>query len=299
MNILITGATGFIGSNLLKKLIQSNHNLFCTLRENEDNPYGENKVKSITLHSDNINDPIKFFEDNKIEGVIHLAAYVLSGNQEPKDIEILVNSNIKFGTILLEVATQANVKWFINTGTYWQNYNSLDYSPVNLYAATKQAFENIAKFYYETNNIMFCTLRLFDTFGKNDTRNKIFNLWDKISKSGEVLDMSCGEQIMDFSYIDDIVDAYILLTDYLHNDSELVKKGDVFYLQSSERYSLKELSKIFEKVTSTKLNINWGGKPYKDREVMEPILSNKIIPGFKHKITLKKGIYKMFKEKKC
>lgn len=293
MNILITGTTGFIGSNLVKRLLLKNHNLFCTLRENKENPFGEDKVKSISLCTNNIYESIKFFEDNNIEGIVHLAAYVLSNDHNTEDIEYLIDSNIRFGTLLLEIATQARVKWFVNTGTYWQNYNTDNYSPVNLYAATKQAFEDIAKFYYETTDIRYCTLRLFDTYGKGDTRNKIFNLWNKISKTGEILDMSPGDQIMDFTYIDDVIDAFILLMGYLHNSSEEVNNGDVFYLQNNVRYTLKELSNIYEEVTSTKLNINWGGKPYKEREIMEPILSNKILTGFKHKVSIRDGILKL------
>lgn len=294
MKILITGATGFIGSHLVKQLLQDNHTLFCTLLKGETNPFGEDKVESIIFSDHSLDENVSFVKRNNVEGVIHLASFVQSGEHKPSDVEALIDTNIKFSTTLLEVAAIAKVKWFLNTGTFWQHYKNEDYSPVNLYAATKQAFENIAKYYYETNNIMFCTLRLFDTYGKNDTRNKIFNLWNKISKTREVLDMSPGEQIMDFSYIDDIVDAYVLLTDYLHNKSTKVKNGDVFYLQSSERYSLKELSKIFEEVTSLKLNINWGGRPYKDREVMEPISSNKTLPEFKHKVTIQEGIQKLF-----
>jgi len=290
MNILITGATGYIGSKLVERLLKEDHNLFCTLLDNEENPYGEGKVNSIVLNSSNFEELIKFFKNNKIEGIVHLAAYALAGNHQFGDVEILVDSNIKFGTVLLEVATKAKAGWFINTGTYWQNYNDAEYSPVNLYAATKQAFEDIAKFYFETCDIRFCTIRLFDTYGINDKRNKVFNVWNKISKSGEVLDMSCGDQIMDFSYIDDIVDAYVLLIHYLHDNSDKVKKGGVYYLQSSERYSLKELSHIFEEVTSTKLNINWGGRPYKNREVMNPISSNNVLQGFKHKVSIRDGI---------
>lgn len=293
MNILITGATGFIGSNLVKKFLKGDHNIFCTLLENEENPFGEENVKSIKLDYSEINAAIDFFKENKIEGIIHLAAYVLPGIQKTNDVEILINSNIKFGSVMLEIATQAKVNWFINTGTYWQNYKDADYSPVNLYAATKQAFEDIAKYYYEAYDLKFCTLRLFDTYGSNDPRSKVFNLWNKISKSGEVLDMTYGDQIMDFSYIDDIVDAYLLLSYYLHNNSDKVNNGDIYFLQSPERYTLKELAQIFEEETSTKLNINWGERPYKAREVMKPITTEKIIYGFQHKVSIREGIKKI------
>ncbi|MCE5225899.1 MAG: NAD(P)-dependent oxidoreductase [Porphyromonadaceae bacterium] len=293
MNILITGATGFIGSNLVNRLIKENHNLFITIRENTLNPFDEDKIKSLFINSNNLDKSIKFFLENNIEGIIHLASFVQSGDHSIKDIEKLIDSNIKFGTYILEIAIQSNVKWMINTGTYWQNYGDSDYSPVNLYAATKQAFEDIAKYYYEIKDFKFCTLRLFDTYGKGDTRNKIFHLWNKISKSGEVLDMSPGNQIMDFSYIDDVIDAYLLLTDYLHNKSDIIENGSIYYLQSPERYSLKELSKIFEEVSGRKLNINWGKREYKKREVMNPICSNKVLPSFKHKVSIKEGIRKI------
>lgn len=294
MNILITGATGYIGSNLVERLLNDNNNLFCTLLDNEENPFGETSVKSIKLNSISIEEAINIFEKNEIDGIIHLASYVLSGNHTTNDITKLIDSNIKFGSTILEIATKSRVKWFINTGSYWQNYENDEYSPVNLYAATKQAFEDIAKYYYETCDFIFCTIRLFDTYGKNDMRNKIFNLWNKIAKTGEIIDMTPGNQIMDFSYIDDIVEAYVLLSSHLQNKSKQVCNGDIFYLQSPERYSLKELSGIFEEVTSTKLNINWGGRAYKCREIMEPIISKKVIPEFKHKVDIRNGIKKIY-----
>lgn len=295
MNILITGATGFIGRNLVKKLLNEDHNIFCILQQNTKNPFDEKIVKSILLDEESIASSALFFTENNIEGIIHLASYVLSGNHHSCQIGDIIDSNIKFGTFVLEAAVKSNVKWFINTGTYWQNFQNENYSPVNLYAASKQAFEDMAKFYYETSRLNFCTLRLFDTYGRNDTRPKIFNLWSKIAETGEVLNMSPGEQIIDISYIDDIVDAFSLLIDYLHNDSPLIQKGDVFFLKSPDRYSLKELSSIFENVTSSKLNIQWGGRAYKEREIMNPYDKGKTIPNFHHKVSIEEGLTKSFK----
>lgn len=290
MNILITGATGFIGSHLIKLLQNKKHKLFCTLLPNEKNPFGEESVKSIVVNSNDIKTTVSFLAENKVHGIIHLASYVQASEHKPEDIESLLNANIIFGSSLLEAASIAKVKWFINTGTYWQYYRSDEYCPVNLYAATKQAFMDIAKYYWDSGKIKFCTITLFDTYGPNDPRPKIFNLWQKIAETGETLDMSPGEQIIDISHVDDVVRAFALLANHLNNNHLEVKNGDTFAVKAEKRYTLKELAGIFEKKTGKKLNINWGGRPYKPKEVMIPWNNVKVVPEWKPLISVFDGI---------
>ena len=288
MKIFVTGASGFIGKNLIRILQKEGHELTINIRIGSPSPTGED-INAYSLGRGKLEEDIEFFIDESFDGVIHLASLYLA-NHKSEDVGHLVDSNLKFGTIVLECASKAKVKWFINTGTYWQNYHDAEYSPVNLYAATKQAFEDIARYYIEANYIKFCTIRLFDTYGPGDTRPKIFNLWNKIAESGEVLEMSPGDQLLDISYIDDIIDAYIKLINYLSNQYNSVKNGSVFAVKADKRYSLKELAKVFEEVSGQKLNIKWGGKAYREREVMIPWEGGLSIPGFRPKISLKEGI---------
>jgi nucleoside-diphosphate-sugar epimerase len=297
MKILITGATGYIGSHLVKQLRNENHRLFCTLLKDETNPFGEESVKSTIFSDHNIDENVDFFINNNIEGIIHLASLVQSGEHKSSDVEALIDTNVKFSATLLETAAQAKVKWFINTGTYWQNYNNQDYSPVNLYAATKEAFMDIARYYFETDAIKFATIKLFETYGPNDTRPKIFNLWERIAKTGEALDMSPGEQLIDISYIDDIVNAFTLLATHLHNNNPEVANGVTYAVKAEKRYLLKELSSIFEEVTRHKLNINWGVRKYKGREIMNPWTEAKVVPDWKPKISIIDGINLLFNQK--
>ena len=294
MKILVTGATGFIGQNLVKVLLDKNYEVHCIVRANSNISNISQKV-TIFKYNENIDSLIKYFDAQKFDGLIHLASLFLATHTKD-DISNLISSNIKFGTELLEACKVSDVKWFINTGTFWQNYENEDYNPVNLYAATKEAFENIAKYYIETSNLIFTTIKLNDTFGANDTRNKVFNIWNKISKSGEILDMSVGEQIIDISYIDDVVLAYEVLITHLSSDQKEDFKSKEFVVTNNEKMSLKELSRVFEEATNTRLNIKWGARPYREREVMHPYSNGIKVPNWNQKYTLKEAIKKTIGE---
>lgn len=293
MKIFITGATGFIGKHLVKKLVAEGHKITINLFGEERTPFNES-VSTYNLNEANINEDTEYLKQACFDGVIHLASLYLTVHK-PEDAIRLVDSNLRFSTYILECASQAKVKWFINTGTFWQNYQNAEYSPVNLYAATKQAFESIAQYYIETNQIKFCTLRLCDTYGPNDTRPKIFNLWEKIAKTGETLEMSPGEQIIDISYIDDVVDAFILLSIHLFDNKYDISNGEIYAVKAERRYSLRELASIFEEVMQRKLNINWGTKPYREREVMMPWEKGKVVPDWHPKTKIIEAIRKTLK----
>jgi nucleoside-diphosphate-sugar epimerase len=205
----------------------------------------------------------------RVTGVVHLASKFVAEHSR-HNIDDLIASNIGFGTHILEACTQAGIKWFLNTGTFWQHYNSATYDPVNLYAATKQAFENIAKFYAEAYGLQFCTLKLCDTFGPGDTRKKIFNLFEKIALSGEVLEMSPGEQLIDIVHVDQVVSAFLKLIHQLDGSMDVAGNCESYFVSSDRKITLKELANEYQVTHSVRLNIKWGGRPYRKREVMIP-----------------------------
>lgn len=284
MNILVTGATGFIGTNLTREL-RKQHNLFI-LGQFEGDP--EKLSLPGYIMTDDIPALANYIKEKKIEGIIHLASLYLTVHT-PEQVKDLVSSNVFFGTAVLEAASLAGgVKWFLNTGSIWQNYNVKDnrYNPVNLYAATKQAFVDMAKYYSDVFGIRFCTLKLCDTYGPNDTRRKIFKLFKDCAESGEVLKMSPGEQLIDLLFISDIVRGFIHLAELLASDENL---KDEYVLSSGEQVPLKKLAKKFEDISGMHLNIEWGGRPYRNREVMVP-WKGIVVPGWNAEVKLEEGI---------
>ena len=284
MNILVTGATGFIGTNLTSEL-RKQHNLFI-LGQFEGDP--EKLGLPGIIMTDNIKRLADYIKENQIEGVIHLASLYMTVHT-PEQVKDLVSSNVYFGTAVLEAVSLAGcVKWFLNTGSIWQNYNTkgTEYNPVNLYAATKQAFIDIAKYYSDVFGIKFCTLKLCDTYGPNDTRKKLFKLFKEYSESGEILKISPGAQKIDLIYITDIVAGFTHLSELLAGSYELT---DEYVLTSGKQIPLKKLAHLFCEVSGRNLNIDWGGRPYRDREVMVP-WKGRPLPGWKAEVCVEKGI---------
>lgn len=269
MRIVVTGASGFIGKHLCKRLLVEGVDFVCLIRPKSPRSFfDESQIPVIQIEEGGPSLP-DLFRREKAVGVVHLASHFVAEHQE-RDVDSLVLSNVLFGTQVLDASVKAGIKWFLNTGTFWQHYNGSVYDPVNLYAATKQALEDIGRYYANAHGLRLCTLKLCDTYGPNDTRNKIFNLWEKIAKSGERLDMSPGNQMIDIVHVDRVVDSYVKLIKALQTDNLLQENCDSYYVSSNRKITLRALAQEYERTNQVKLNINWGGRDYRSREVMEP-----------------------------
>ena len=290
MNIFITGATGFIGTNLIDFFLKRNINITINIRKKNLITFSQS-INTYSLQHGSIEDDIIFFKKNKFDGVIHLASLYLKSHN-PSDVKDLVDSNIGFSTHVLECAVKSNVKWFINTGTFFQNKNKKIYSPVNLYSATKEAFINLAKYYYENDMIKFYTIKIPDTYGPNDTRPKLINiLLESIFSNKQISMQGNPNQLLNLVHVNDVINAFYLLSTQLFNNSDSFENGFVFSLDSSAKYTLKEITDIINLCSNNKLNISWKNSS-KTILINSPKNIDKV-PNWKQKTSLKNGILEM------
>ena len=291
MKIFLTGASGFIGSAILRRLILEGHDVRALARNRVPQELEIEKV----FHLKNLDKISDYFIEEQFDGVIHLASEV-TVNHDFDKIPDLVESNIKLPLFLLESAKKAKVKWFINTGTFWQHYLCEGYRPLNLYAATKEALQTLAKYYTETSGLSFITLKLNDTFGPGDKRNKLLSFLKEAAVSNKLLKMTKGEQILDICHIDYVVDAYLKLIELVNSD-QLNNKDASFALHLANRISIKDFVRMFEENLGRRLNIEWGGVPYRERENMVPWSGGIPVPGLEPYDTLEHDLkYTLIKD---
>ena len=286
--VILTGASGFIGRNLLLKLIKNNFDVITISR----NPieFYSNKHKNI-IYKNSYESLITQFDKIPIYSVIHLATYFLQ-NHNSSQVSQLINSNLLFGNHLLELTKELNINSFINTSTYAQSVNGISYDPQNLYTATKEAFEKIIKFYNLTiPTTKFITLELFDTYGYNDSRPKFINLLLKSIVNGEDFKMSEGNQEISYQFIDDVTDAYLsCLTNQIENVTPFGSKYSIF---NGEVYKLKDLANIINESTGKRIKILEGFYPYRHREIMTIKANYEILPNWTPKTDLLQGVSKI------
>ena len=305
---LITGATGFVGSHLARRLVAEGKDVHILIRATSSLAAIQDIAGHLTIHRmGSANASAKVYATNAATApatacvteaitkanpdvVFHLAA-MFRAEHAPEDIAPMIEANVTFTTQLLEGMMQTGAKTLINTGTSWQHYpqhyQKASYDPVCLYAATKQAAEDIITFYCNAHGFRAIKLKLFDTYGPGDTRNKLLNIFKRACESETPIAFSAGEQLIDLVHIDDVINAYQVAAQQAWQLGNATHEK--YGVNSDDPLLLRDLAERYEAITSKRLNIAWGGRPYRAREVMQtPTLPRP--PGWAPVITFDAGL---------
>ena len=287
---LLTGITGFIGRNLAKELIDRGWEIHAIVRE-ESNLGDLGNIKnncSFHRHDGSTESMIDIHKKLKIDVVFHLASLYLA-NHKVEEVSELIRSNIQFSTQLLEGMLAGGSKKIINVGSYAQHNDSEEFNPFNLYASTKEAFQNILYFYHLAHGLSCLTLKLYDTYGPGDSRGKLINLITDSILEGSDLKLSEGDQLINISHVNDIVKHFLKAEEYLSSLSE--PSWEVFFV-NGESFTVKGLVLKLEKIIGKKFQGQLGGRPYREREIMSPVSPKNSLPWKDEfsKTTIREGI---------
>lgn len=292
--ILVSGSTGFVGKHLIPKLIYEGHEILEITRDiSKSTNLFVDTTSKLLFDDSNFKEKINEFKPTI---VIHLASYLTSSDNW-MDVEKLVNTNILFISKILDAVSNVGLKLFINTGTFAEYFKGDDeLLPSYYYAATKTASRAIVDYYANTYNYKQATIVPYTIYGGNDSQKKIIDIIYDSTLSEKPLDLSPGEQVLDFIHIDDVTNFYKAV---VNNVNKLPCKTN-FKLGTGTGHNLKQVATYIEKITNRKANINWGGRDYRNSDVMFAVANLENIAStldWKPQILLKDGILKLILKK--
>lgn len=286
--ILLTGATGFLGSYLLEALLLKGYKVVILKRATSNTWRIENLLNQCVSY-DVDTQPLELaFKDQHIDVVMHTACHY-GRNTDP--MTRVVESNLIFGLQILDACLKFNTDTFFNTDTLLQKH-------LNIYTLSKKQFVEWLK--QISDKIQVVNLKIEHIYGPKDDITK-FVPWVLSQLKLNVLEikLTLGEQERDFIYIDDVVSAYLFALDKstgLANFNEFdVGTGQLLTV----KYFLQNLKKIYETsfgLTSTQLA--FGAIPYREGEMMTVKVDNqKLLDlGWKPRTKLKEGLRNIIKE---
>jgi len=261
--VLITGATGFLGSHLVKALLNDNYKIVILKRSFSKTKRIDDVLSQCYVYNIDQCELSKPFEDlGKIDAVIHTATCYGRNNETTAAI---VEANVVFPLKLLEASSLYRTDIFFNTDTCF-NKDSVSYSYLNAYTTSKKHFLDWGKQFAQKQSIKFVDLKLEHIFGAGDDDSKFVTYIIKgCLNSVEKLKLTAGEQKRDFIHVDDVVSIYRLLLGKLQKEPSFYQE---YPIGSGKAISIKEFVEIIHRITQSKTTLEFGALPYREGEIM-------------------------------
>ena len=289
---LVTGATSYLGRELIRRLGVEGVEVHALVRPGSDlTRLGDGAARPrCHVHNGMTAGMTELVGTARPDVVFHLATNYVREHR-PSDLEELVRSNVLFATQLLEGLAASGVRRLVNVGTYFQHYDREDYRPLNLYAATKQAFEAILAYYADAAGLRATTLRLFDVYGEGDRRPRLMAAIRRAQLTGAPMPVPEGDPSLDLVHVDDVVAALLTAAAHLEAGTEGVA-GGVFAVSSGEHHALSEVIALFEAIGGAHIATERGTWPTPARSIRTP-WRGPPLPGWQPRVPLAEGIRRL------
>jgi len=281
-NIIVTGGSGFIGSNIVDLLIKKKFNVTILDKKRPKNL----KTKFIKSDLSNIKTLKKITKN--IDCIYHLAG--VSDVTKVKKMPILtIKNNIMLTANLIEAVRMNKIKRFIFASSIYVNSKS-----GNLYTTSKIAAENIIKNYFLLYKTKYTILRFATAYGTNNRGADVISLFMKRALKNKIINVhGSGSQTRDFIHAEDLAACSLKILKKKYENKTLT-------IGNMKKVKIIDLAKLIKKTTraKSKIKITKKQKRFDDFDLNKiEKISFKDYLRYKNKFSLKKGIEKMYREK--
>lgn len=258
MRILITGASGFLGSALAGYWVERGHELCLLSRETSNLHRVSGLLDRVCLKKiERAEDVIEAVREFVPDAIVHTACTF--GRRSESSLEML-DANLRFGVALLEAISQRDDRQtiFINAGSGLSQ-------EVSLYALSKKHFaqwgEEISL--RKPTSIKFINVILQQLYGPGDDPSKFTTrAIDACRRDEEFLAVSLGEQRRDFIYINDAVGAF----DIILKNNDRFQQYDEIEVGSGVAVRVRDFLELVRRLANSKIRLDFGAVPYRKNE---------------------------------
>lgn len=291
MYVLVTGATGFLGSVVTQTALARGHEVVATTRRGSRINRLLDVVNNSHLHIVNIGDRSvdSVFEEFPIDAVVHTATHYGRGSRMASISQPIIDANISLPMSVLSSALQHGTKLFITTDTYF-NKEDRTYNALQGYSLTKKYFLDWLQ--HHSDLIHVVNMRLEHIYGPFDSPNKFIPTMVREIGVEQVKEfaMTSGEQLRDFIYLTDAAEAFMLVLD---NAANLKDPGyDYFEIGTGGATSIKDLASLVKRLSDSPTVIRPGELPQRADEILASVAGPAFHDayGFTSETTLEDGI---------
>ena len=258
--VLVTGATGFVGANLVIRLIKLNYDISIIIRKSSNTWRIRNILKDVNVYFvdlldiDNLKKVVYEIQPNII---LHLATYGGHPNQI-NDVDI-INTNFLGTANLLEACSKINYKLFVNTGSsseYGKKNEPMKESdiiePINTYGVTKAAATLYCNSIAKAQKKPIITFRLFSPFGYYEGENRLIPYVIINCFKNNKLCLGDKNSVRDFIFIEDVVNAYVSLI-----NSTKTFTGEIINIGFGQQHTVGYIVKTITDYMNYEGEISW------------------------------------------
>ena len=301
MKSLVTGAAGFIGSNLCDYLIEKG---FEVTGIDSFMDYYPRSIKEASIADLRRHQNFEFIEANLLEVdltnlldgvdvIFHQAAQAGVRASWGRDFKIYSDNNILATQMLLEACRESPVNKFIyaSSSSVYGDTEDLPMRetslprPVSPYGVSKLAAEHLCWLYFKNFGIPTVSLRYFTVYGARQRPDMAFHRFFRWALEGEVLEVyGDGEQSRDFTHVNDIAEANWLASDK-------APAGEVFNIGGGSRITLNGAIGIIGEITGRELEVNYQAKQKGDvRHTKADMTKANEKLGYEPKVSIREGL---------